>query len=327
MSGGAFNLLAVGQGGRLQAEALLLVASLRRASPRFPGRVVIAEPQSGPLWPKDPRMGAEARAMLGEMGAEVVPFESRHFGASYPYGNKVEALALLPAGEPFLFLDTDTLVLSDLGAVPVAAAPPSASMRREDTWPVEQPYLGADAVWRALYGRFGLDYASSLDAARAPWDWRRHLYFNAGWFCGPDPRAFGDLFLSTALAIRDDPPDALASQSLDPWLDQVALPLVVHALGGGRPGPGLAGLDGEATCHYRALPLLYARESDHAVEVLEEVAGRNRLKKLLRDHEPMRRLVYQGEGRRARALFDRGDLPPTEKAIRQRLKAEGLWLR
>ena len=62
-------------------------------------------------------------------------------------------------------------------------------------------------------------------------------------------------------------------QEIYPWLDQIALPLVIHSFGGGRPGPELAGLDGDVTCHYRTLPLLYARESDRVVEVLEQVAG------------------------------------------------------
>ena len=75
------------------------------------------------------------------------------------------------------------------------------------------------------------------------------------------------------------------------------------------------------------LSLLYARESDLAVQVLEEVSAPNRIKKVLREYEPFRRLVYQGRGRKARALFDRADLPRREQAIRNRLKAEGYWLR
>jgi hypothetical protein len=47
----------------------------------------------------------------------------------------------------------------------------------------------------------------------------------------------------------------LAIQSLDPWLDQVVLPLVIHSFGGGRPALELDGLDGDITCHYRLLPL------------------------------------------------------------------------
>ena len=105
------------------------------------------------------------------------------------------------------------------------------------------------------------------------------------------------------------------------------LPLVIHAFGGGRPGPGLSGLDGDVTCHYRTLPLLYARESDRAVAVLEEVTAPNRLKKVLKEQESLKRLIYQGQGQKVRALFDRDALPRREQAIRQRIKAAGLWLR
>ena len=58
------NILIVGQGGRLQYEAILFAASLRRAtqSPRF--KLWIAEPQPGPLWPTDPTIrDKEARAL------------------------------------------------------------------------------------------------------------------------------------------------------------------------------------------------------------------------------------------------------------------------
>jgi hypothetical protein len=81
------------------------------------------------------------------------------------------------------------------------------------------------------------------------------------------------------------------------------------------------------TCHYRTLPLLYARESDHVVEVLQEVAAPNVIKKVLKDYEPFRRMIYQGKGAEARALFDRAALPTREQAIRNTLKREGLWLR
>ena len=98
--------------------------------------------------------------------------------------------------------------------------------------------------------------ASSLDPSQPHDYWQRYLYFNAGWFFHQSPKVFGEHFLSYARSIRDNIPPALAAQSLDPWLDQIALPLVIHALGGGRPGPELAGLDGDITCHYRNLPLL-----------------------------------------------------------------------
>ncbi|PQO22705.1 hypothetical protein C2I36_11695 [Rhodobacteraceae bacterium WD3A24] len=325
-----FNVLAVAQGGRLQYEAVLFAASFRAANPGFAGRLILAEPQPGPLWPHDPRIDdAEIRAALKrDFGAEIRPFESRAFGHDYPYGNKIEALRVLPAGEPFIFFDTDTLHLDALARLDIDFDRPAASMRREGTWPVIELYgPGYTAIWRALYARFGLDFESSLDTAQPDEHWRRYLYFNAGWFFHSDPAAFGARFLHYATTIRDDPPEELVCQPLDPWLDQVALPLVIHSFGGGRPGADLDGLDGDVTCHWRLMPLLYAREPDRVVEVLERVAAPNRVKKLLKRHEPFKRFIYQGWGARTRALFDRDDLPRKEQAIRNRLKRERLWLR
>lgn len=322
-----FTLMAIGQAGRLEYEAILLAGSLRLTNPGFAGSLVICEPQPGPLWKTDPRMTAEARTVLQDLGATVVPFESQVFGQDYPYGNKIEALAVLP-DTPFLFLDTDTLILGDLASLDLDFTRPSASMRREGTWPRIELYgPGYAAIWKSLYDRFGLDFAASLDLGQPDEYWRRYLYFNAGWFFHQSPRRFGARFLTYARSIRDDRPAELVLQDLDPWLDQVALPLVIQSFGGGRPGPGLAGLDGDVSCHYRTLPLLYARESDRAVEVLEAVAKNQPLRRVLRDHAPVKTMVYQNRGRRARALFDRANLPHREQVIRNTLKREGLWLR
>ncbi|MBN2906825.1 MAG: hypothetical protein JXJ18_08970 [Rhodobacteraceae bacterium] len=322
-------MVIVGQNGRLQYEALIFAASLRASDPGFQGRLFVAEPQPGPRWERDPRMAdAGVRALLQEFGAEIVPFTSRAFGSSYPYGNKIEALAALPEGEPFVFFDTDTLITGPLGAVPFDFDRPAASMRREGSWPVIELYgPGYTETWSALYDRFGLDFDSSLDLSQPDEYWRRYLYFNAGWFFYRCPRVFGQRFLDYATAIRDDPPAALVCQPLDPWLDQVALPLVIHALGGGRPGPDLAGLDGDVSCHWRTLPLFYARESDRAVEVMEAVTAPNKIKKVLKAHEPAKRFIYQGKGARARGLFDRAALPTREQMIRNQLKKNNLWMR
>ncbi len=323
-----FNIMIVGQSGRLQYEALLFAASLRASAPGFAGRLILAEPQPGPLWPEDPRIDPAIRDMLTELGAEITPFESRHFGAAYPYGNKIEGLCTLPPEAPFLFFDSDTLITGPLDQLGIDFTRPSASMRREGTWPVPRPgWPGHEAIWRALHERFGLAFEATLDPDRASDDWQRYLYFNAGWFLGADPAAFGERFLEMALSVRDDPPEALAGQPLDPWLDQVVLPLVVHAFGGGRPGPGLDGLDGAASCHYRSFPLLYAREADEVVALLERIAAPNRMKRLLKQHPPLHRMVYRGDGARVRALFDRGALPPEERLIRQRIRAAGFWMR
>jgi hypothetical protein len=328
-TGTGFNIVIVGQGGRLQYEAVIFAASLRAMSPGFTGRLLVAEPQPGPLWRNDPRIaGEETRARLADLGAEIMPFESRHFGHAYPYGNKIEALFALPAGEPFVFFDTDTLVTGELAEVPFDFDRPTASLRRSGTWPEPDLYgPGYTAIWKSLYDKFGLDFQSSLDPAQPDEYWKRYLYFNAGFFFYRCPRIFGQRFLDYALAIRDDPPAELVCQSLDPWLDQVALPLVIHALGGGRdtlPG-GL--LDGAVTCHYRTLPLLYARESDRVIAVLEEVTAPHKIKKVLKEYDAIKRMIYQRRGAKVRALFDQDNLPRREQALRNTIKRNGFWMR
>ena len=125
-----FNVVIVGQNGRLQYEAALFAASFRAANPAFKGRLIVAEPQLGPKWSGNPKMGdGEVRALLDRLKAEILPFESTHFGDSYPYGNKIEMLQALPKGEPFVFFDTDTLVLDDIAQVPFDFARPAQGRR------------------------------------------------------------------------------------------------------------------------------------------------------------------------------------------------------
>lgn len=320
------TVLIVAQAGRLGVDAVLFAASLRDVAPDAP--LVVAEPQPGPLWPRDPRLPGAIRTALRALGARIVPLHSTVFGAAYPYGNKIEALSLLPHGQPFAFFDSDTLILDDPARVPFDFARPAASLRREDTWPVPRAD-GPDraAIWAALYAQAGLDFAASLDTRYGPDDWRRYLYFNAGFFAYRCPQTFGAAFLRHATAIRDAPPAALRGQSLDPWLDQVALPLAVHELGGGRDSLPPGWIDERTSCHYRALPLLYAREADATVALFERLVARADIAALLPHHPPIARFVAEGMGPRIRALFDRSALPGAEAAIRKRIKAAGLWLR
>ncbi len=326
---GAFNIVIIGQKGRLQYEALLFAASLRESAPDFAGRLFVAEPQNNDRWWNDPRItNADVRAALTDLGAEIIPFENRHFGESYPYGNKIEALTALPKGEPFVFFDTDTLITGPIDQIAFDFDRPSASMRREGTWPTIELYgPGYTEIWKSLYDRFGLDFEATLDLSQPDEYWQRYMYFNAGWFFGRCPHEFGERFVEYATSIRNDPPAPLVCQPMDPWLDQIALPLVIASLGGGRPGPELDGLDGDMTCHWRVLSLMYARESDRVIEVLETIAAPNKLKKLLKQHEPIKRMVYQKRGHKARDMFDRAALPRREQMIRNQLKKANLWMR
>jgi len=322
-------VLIVAQSGRLTYEAVLFAASLRHSAPGFTGRLIVAEPQPGPLWPNNPRISDDgARDLLEKFGAEIRPFQSQHFGATYPPGNKVEALSTLDPDEAFVFFDTDTLITGPLETVSFDLSRPSASMARQDTWP-EPPLYGPGYtdIWRSIYDRFDVPFLPTLDTNHPDEHWERYLYFNAGWFYYQNAHAFRDRMIDVMTGIRDDPPTELASQMLFPWLDQIALPIVISELGGGRPGPELSGLDGDITLHWRALPLLYARATPAQMEIFEQLTAPNKIKKVLKNYETFKRMIYQNRGNRVRALFDRSRLPKREKNIRARIKRERLWMR
>lgn len=324
-----FNILIVAQAGRLEYEALIFADSLRRNAPDWQGRLIVAEPRSDGAWTGHATALSDAgRAALIARGAEIAPITARHFGADWPNGNKIEALSLLPAGEPFIFFDSDTVVTGPLDRLAADFTRPSASMQREGTWP-KPPLYGPEVgeIWHALYDRFGLDFDSSLDQEQPVNHWERYLYFNAGWFLGADPQPFAARYLDWARALRDDPGEALATQELFPWLDQIVLPLVIHSLGGGRPGPELSGLDGKLTCHWRKLPLLYARESEAAIRAVEQAAAEPDLRPILEGWKPAQALIYDQNGRRElRPRIDRKNLPLREQPLRQQIKRAGWWL-
>lgn len=325
-----FDIVIVAQAGRLSYEALLFAASLRHAAPAFSGRLVVAEPEPGPLWNSDPGIDdPDVRSVLTDrLGAEIVTFPNRHFGQSYPQGNKVEALYALKRDRPFVFFDTDTLITGPIDQIAFDFARPSSSMAREATWPEPQLYgPGYDAIWRAIYDRFEIPFDPTLDPAQPVDHWERYLYFNAGWFYYRCPHVFADEMIRVMTGLTDGTMRELASQSFDPWLDQAALPVAIAGLGGGRPGPELEPLDGVSSLHWRALPLLYAKASDAQLEVFREITAPNWIKKVLKNYEPFKRMIYQRRGDRVRAMVDPANLPRPERKLRNMLKREGLWMR
>ena len=325
-----FNVFAIIQGGRLQYEAIAFAATFRHKHPHFKGRLIFGEPQHTENWNYDPTIdNDDVRRILESFDAEIIPFDNRVFGSDYPYGNKIIGLTALPKGEPFIFFDTDTLFTGRLNEVDFNFDRPAASMRRTNTWPQIDLYgPGYAETWKSLYDKFNLDFESSLDMTKPDEYWERYMYFNAGWFFYKCPHEFADHFLHYATEIMRDPPHEVCTQEFNPWLDQVALPLVISKLGGGRPTESQLKLDGEVACHYRTLPLLYARESDEALEALERAVAPNKIKKVMKKSEAYRKIVFQQKGREIiREMFDRDNLPRKEQAIRQRIKKRNLWLR
>ncbi|MGB0967107.1 MAG: hypothetical protein ACPGUX_02900, partial [Halocynthiibacter sp.] len=60
---------------------------------------------------------------------------------------------------------------------------------------------------------------------------------------------------------------------------------------------------------------------------LEEAIAHNKIKKVIKAYEPIRKLVYQKKGYKVRALFDQNNLPRKEQFIRNQIKKVKLWLR
>lgn len=325
---GQFDICIVAQKGRVSYEAVLFAASLRHAAPNFTGRLIVGEPQPGPLWTRDPRLPEQIRATLADLGATFLPFAANHFGAVYPQGNKVEMLQEMSPGRPFVFFDTDTLITGEIDTIDFNFDRPSASMARENTWPVV-PLYGPDleSIWKAVFQRAGVDIETTLDRSHPIDHWERYLYFNAGWFLSACPKVFSDRMITLMVDLRDNTPPELACQSLNPWLDQIALPAVIAELHGGRPDPTLDGLDGAISLHWRTMPLLYAKAKRETIAFLEDVARPNKIKKILKQYEPFKRMIYQARGDKVRALFDQNNLPKSEKAIRNRIKRAKLWMR
>ena len=63
------------------------------------------------------------------------------------------------------------------------------------------------------------------------------------------------------------------------------------------------------------------------IDTLEEVTAPNKIKKVLKGYDPIKRMVFQGRGAKVRALFDQDDMPRREQASRNRIKSNGFWMR
>ena len=305
------------------------MASLRKNSPNFRGQVFVATPQGGPRWQTDPTLtDPNILSYIASKGAQLISFENKVFGKTYPHGNKIECLSALPKGQPFVFFDSDTLILEDLDQVPFDFMNPSASHLVTQTCPnitADSPSLAQ--IWGALYDLFNLDFPSSWDTTYPDQDWRRYAYYNAGFFYYQCPHEFGAHYLHIARTIWENPPQELSGQPLSPCLDQISLPLVLHRLGGGRHRLPATMLDSTVSYHYRYLPLLFASAPDLVVAALEDIAQQDAIKSLLSQYLPFARFLYGSAGRDTRELYNPNLRKPPEHKIRQILKQHGLWER
>lgn len=193
--------------GRLEAQAVLLAASLREFHPRL--TLVAAVPH--PL----PETTTQALDALGVLQASI----RNPVADDYPIANKIAALAAGDARGLRVFVDSDVLCLRPLDW---------AVLRRQRlaAKPADLRTFGGDALWQRLYGRFVLRVPADRVIASVSGQ-MMYPYFNAGMLATTEAIALAPVWAETCRAV-----DAMQDVNpRRPWLDQIALPLAAARLG------------------------------------------------------------------------------------------------
>lgn len=216
------NFVFMTGGERLDAQALVLAASLRRHHPE--ATILGYRP------PEDPAPGRPLAALFEAIDAEFRPLPplEQDWAAAYPHGNKIRALAAPREGTISIFLDTDMAMTaplqeSDLPATGEVSVVPEGIL----SW-------GKDMTrWERVYRHFDLEVPE--ERVRLMRGARRLSppYFNAG-FVGireeehyDQGRGFGTLWLETAQEIDH----RVRVGGKRPWLDQISLPVTMRRFG------------------------------------------------------------------------------------------------
>jgi hypothetical protein len=193
--------------GRLEAQALLLAATLRHAHPSL--SLVAAVPRPLPQG---------TGSALDALGVLQVPI-SNPLAADYPIGHKIAALAAGEADGLRVFLDSDMLCLRPWPWAPLRSHPLAAK-------PADLATFGSDALWTRLYDRFGLGQPVGRVVATVSQQ-LMHPYFNAGMLATTSATPLATVWADLCRAI-----DAMEDVNpRRPWLDQIGLPLAARQLG------------------------------------------------------------------------------------------------
>lgn len=210
------NVVFVCQKGELELKSILLAWSLRKTHGENI-KLLAAIPDY-----KDwSNISAETKALFGDFSVEIQLF-TPIFGETYPIGNKISALGLLPPNELGCFLDSDMLSLSEWEIKQVLASCVSAAKPADlGTW-------GGVHEWENVYKlasmpmperRVSLTVSSTLSLP----------YFNAGFIATRDPFGLSNQWREHAVLLNSKEANI---ENKYPWLDQISLPLAMQKIGG-----------------------------------------------------------------------------------------------
>lgn len=314
-----WNIALVAQRGRIAYQALLCAASIREHHGAGQIRIHICVPNNSRRWKTDPSLNdIELIEAFRHYGCEIAPFDNKHFGSAYPHSNKFYAISSLPPEEPFMFLDSDTILTDALRedvdfSLPVLKPAPKK-------WPIRRgnsPSIGE--IWRSLYEFFDLDPEPYFDASRGDSKYNCFPYYNASVIYYERGGIFGKTMLKMGKRLWRHPPDTLRRQPLVPWLDQIVLPLVLAKLG--VPRIKEPELPYKQVVHYRVPAVLLLR-SRPGFAAFESLAKRPQLASVL-NHDPGFRYYMSEEGRElvasaeaeAKASLGSNDRKVSQKAL------------
>jgi hypothetical protein len=278
------NIALVAQSGRIAYQALLSAASIRTYHPAGDVRIFVCVPNNSGSWNTNPSI-SEDRELLDAFeryGCEVVYFDNRHFGSSYPHSNKFYSILSLPPDEPFIFLDSDTMFVGRAEPEYFNFGVPGLS-RAMPNWPKPQnsQYTIAQ-IWESLYGYYGLDPTNYFDRDLGPEAHQCYPYYQGNVMYYERAGIFGEYMLDMALRLWREQPKELEGQRLKPWLDQVVLPLVLARLG--IPRREQSDLFRDIIVHYQ-YPVFLIVRNNRAINKFSELAADSYLVNVLRRDE------------------------------------------
>jgi hypothetical protein len=214
-SGSPITFVFVAHGGELEVKAAILACSLRKAFGNAIS-IIVAHPASDHPWE---RVSDASRRLFQSLSIPLLPIENP-FGSRYPIGNKFAALALGPESGHTLFLDSDMICLNAFDLDSLRAV--DAALK-----PADMALVCRDAeYWQRLYAHAGLDLADARVVTTCTEE-VMPAYFNAGFIFVRNARCFASRWLAIAQSIDGD---ETVSHKM-PWLDQLALPVALQAIG------------------------------------------------------------------------------------------------
>ncbi|MEN0037227.1 MAG: sulfotransferase [Cellvibrio sp.] len=206
------------QKGELELKSILLAWSLRKthgsdvcliaAVPNYKDWGFIAE---------------ETMSLLKALNVELKYFNPI-FGDTYPIGNKISAIKLLPPNEHGCFCDSDMLSLSHWRIENVLQENLNAAKPADlSTW-------GGEQQWEKVYALTSME----LPTRRVRLTVSQTLsfpYFNAGFIASKNPTQLASYWSDYALQLHDKSAEI---ENKYPWLDQISLPIAMQKLGSWR---------------------------------------------------------------------------------------------